>query len=122
MSDPNLCNVPLIEALCVTAGLVTHEDVEHCFKLQRTDYPGTPIGRILVLQGYLSQSELARMVAQQQNFRRVFCATLDNHLAHVDGQSRAPATQDSAGPAAVPEMAAFTDTDLDNSPLFGTTR
>ena len=122
MSEPTPSSVPLLEVLCVSAGLITHEDVEHCFELQQTIYPGTPIGRILVLEGYLSQSELARMVAQQQNFRRVFCATLDNRLAHVDGQSRAPATQDNAGPAAVHEMAAFTDTDLDNSPLFGTTR
>ena len=86
MSEPTLSRVPLLGALCVTAGLVTHEDVEHCFELQHTIYPGTPIGRILVLKGYLSQIDLARMVAQQLNFRRAFCATLDTNLAHAVGE------------------------------------
>jgi hypothetical protein len=122
MSEPTLSTVPLIEALCVTAGLITHEDVAHCFELQHTRYPGTPIGRILVLQGYLSQNELARMIAQQQNFRRVFCATLDNRLAPVVSAPRAAAAQDSAASAVVPEMASFTATELDTNPLFGATR
>jgi len=121
MSEPILSHIPLIEALCVTAGLVTHEDVEHCFELQHTIYPGTPIGRILVLQGYLSQSDLARMVAQQQNFRRVFCATLDNRLAQADS-AQPIAAQDSAAPVAVPELATFTAAELDASPLFGATQ
>ena len=63
-----LTSVPLLGALCVAAGLVTHEEVEECFALQHTSYPGTPIGQILVIKGYLTQIELARMVAQQQNF------------------------------------------------------
>jgi hypothetical protein len=87
-----------------------------------TRYPGTPIGRILVLQGYLSQNELARMIAQQQNFRRVFCVTLDNRLAPVVSVPREAAAQDSAASAAVPEMASFTATELDTNPLFGITR
>jgi hypothetical protein len=122
MSEPTLSKVPLLEVLCVTAGLVTHEDVEHCFELQRTIYPGTPIGRILVLHGYLTQSELARMVAQQQHFRRVFCATLDNRLASSVSEPRAAAAKDIPAPAVVPEMSSFTDADLDASPLFGATR
>ena len=122
MSEPTHSSVPLLEVLCVTAGLVTHADVEHCFELQQTIYPGTPIGRILVLQGYLSQSELARMVAQQQNFRRVFCATLDTRLTQAVSEPHAAAAQDTVALAAVPEMNSFTDADLDASPLFGTTR
>jgi hypothetical protein len=120
MSEPTLSRVPLLGALCVTAGLVTHEDVEHCFELQRTIYPGTPIGQILVLKGYLTQPELARMVARQLNFRQAFCATLDTSLAQAVNEPRATAAQDSAAPVAVPEMASFTADELDNSPLFGT--
>jgi hypothetical protein len=119
MSEPILFTVPLLGALCVTAGLVTHGDVEHCFALQRTTYPGTPIGQILVLKGYLTQLELARMVAQQQNFRRMFCATLETSLAQAVNEPRATAVPDSAAPAAVPELATFTDAELDASPLFG---
>ena len=122
MSEPTLSHVPLLGALCVTAGLVTHEDVEHCFELQRTIYPGTPIGQILVLKGYLTQLELARMVAQQLNFRRAFCATLDTSLAQAVGEPRATAAQDRAALAAVPELASFTEAELDASPLFDATR
>src|SRR5258705_13433959 len=119
MSEPIPSRVPLLGALCVTAGLVTHEDVEHCYALQHTRYPGTPIGGILVLQGYISQNDLARMVAQQQNFRRVFCATLDSRLAPVGFPPRATAAQDTTAPVAVPEMSSFTADELDASPLFG---
>jgi hypothetical protein len=122
MSQPTLSSVPLIGALCVNAGLVVHADVEECLELQLTIYPGTPIGQILVLKGYLTQLELARMVAQQQNFRRMFCATLETSLAQAVNESRAPAVPDSAAPAAVPELATFTDAELDASPLFGATR
>jgi hypothetical protein len=122
MSEPTLSNVPLLGALCVTAGLVTHEDVEHCYELQHTIYPGTPIGQILVLKGYITQHDLARMVAQQLNFRRAFCATLDTSLTQAVSEPRATAARDSAAPTAVPEMATFTADELDNSPLFGTLR
>jgi hypothetical protein len=122
MSEPTLSAVPLLGALCVTAGLVTHEDVEQCFELQHTIYPGTPIGQILVLKGYLSQLELARMVAQQLNFRRAFCATLDTSLARAVGEPRTTAAPDRAAPAAVPELASFTDAELDANPLFSATR
>ena len=122
MSEPTLSRVPLLGALCVTAGLVTNDDVEHCFRLQHTRYPGTPIGRIMVLQGYISQNDLARMVAQQQHFRRVFYATLEANLAAVIDEPHAIDAQDTAAPVAVPELASFTDAELDTSPLFGATR
>jgi hypothetical protein len=121
MSEPTLPNVPLLGALCVSAGLVTHADVEHCFELQRTIYPGTPIGQIMVLQGYLSQSDLARMVAQQLNFRRVFYAALEKSLALAAPEPLATAAQNPAAPARVPELASFTDAELDASRLFGAT-
>jgi hypothetical protein len=114
-----LSSVPLLGALCVAAGLVTHEEAEECFALQHTSYPGTPIGQILVIKGYLTQLELARMVAQQQNFRRVFCTTLDNQLAQAGGEHSTPAAE---VPAAVPELASFTAADLETSPLFGASR
>jgi hypothetical protein len=122
MSEPTPSRVPLLGALCVTAGLVTDEDVEHCFELQHTRYPGTPIGRILVLQGYITQNDLARMVAQQQNFRRVFYATLEANLASVIDEPHAIDAQDTDAPAAVPEMATFTADELDTNPLFDATK
>jgi hypothetical protein len=123
MSQPNLSGVPLLGALCVAAGLVSQEDVEICSALQQTIYSGTPIGQILVLKGYLTQLELARMVAQQQNFRRMFCATLDQSLAPKDDES-APATltPDPITQSVLPELGTFTAAELDTNPLFGATQ
>jgi len=62
------------------------------------------------------------MVAQQLNFRRAFCATLDTSLVQAVNERRAPAAQASAAPAAVPELGSFTEAELDASSLFGATR
>jgi hypothetical protein len=121
MSEPTLSNVPLLGAMCVAAGLIDQEAIEECLTLQQMVYRGTPIGQILVLKGYLSQLDLARMVGQQQSFRRAFCATLDSSLAQVASAPRTTAAQDRAAPAAVPELANFTAAELNASPLFGTT-
>lgn len=120
MSQPSLSSVPLLGALCVAADLVSQADVEACFTLQQTIYPGAPIGQILVLKGYLTQLELARMVAQQQSFRRMFCVTLDQSFAQP-GDERAPAapTPDPVAQSALPELGTFTAAELDTCPLFG---
>lgn len=83
MSESLLSNIPLLGALCVAAGLVSQEDFEECLTLQQTIYRGTLIGQIMVIKGYLSQYELARVVAQQQSFRRTICAAIENTLAEV---------------------------------------
>lgn len=110
-----LSGVPLLGALCVTAGLVSSAEIEHCLHLQRTTYPGTPIGQILVLEGYLSQPDLARMVAQQQAFRRSFCLAIDQ--THVGAVGAAP-TAAHAPLSALPELGAFAAAELDNSRIF----
>jgi hypothetical protein len=123
MNHPSLSSVPLLGALCVAAGLVAQADVETCFRLQKTNYPGTPIGQILVLKGYLTQLELARMVAQQQSFRRTFCVTIDQSFA-TNGDE----TPDAAPPpsptaqSALPELGTFNAIELDANPLFSTTQ
>jgi hypothetical protein len=116
MSQSTLSRVPLLGALCVAAGLVAQAEVEECLKLQPTSYPGTPIGQILVLKGYLSQVDLARMVARQQSFRRTFCATLEDAFAQPEDAAPTP---EPIAPSALPELGAFTPAELDNSPLFG---
>ena len=100
----------------VCGSFVAQADVEECLKLQPTIYPGTPIGQILVLKGYLSQVDLARMVAQQQSFRRTFCATLEDAFALPEDAAPTP---EPIAPSALPKLGAFTPAELDNSPLFG---
>ncbi len=122
MSQPTLSSVPLLGALCIAAGLISQADIEECLTLQTTIYPGTPIGQILVLKGYLSQLDLARMVAQQQSFRRTFCATLEDSFAQTGG--KAPHAAPIPGPAvrsALPELGTFMAAELDTCPLFGVT-
>ena len=123
MSQPTLSGVPLIGALCVAASLVAQADIEECLRLQQTSYPGTPIGQILVLKGYLTQLELARMVAQQQSFRRTFCATLDQSFAQSSDE-RPPVAlpPDPVVQPALPELGTFTTAELDTNPLFGATQ
>jgi hypothetical protein len=89
MSESQLSNIPLLGALCVAAGLVSQEALEECLELQQTINRGTLIGQIMVLQGYLSQYDLARMVAQQQSFRRTICAAIENTLAEVPATTAA---------------------------------
>jgi hypothetical protein len=75
MHHPNLASIPLLGALCVAAGLVSQDDLDTCLALQHQTDEGTPIGQILLLHGYLSAHDLARMVAQQQHIRRAFAVT-----------------------------------------------
>jgi hypothetical protein len=75
MNQHNHSSIPLLGALCVAAGLVSQEDLDACLALQQQTNDLTPIGQILLLQGYLSASDLARMVAQQQHIRRLFAIT-----------------------------------------------
>ena len=117
MTQPSLSSVPLLGALCVAAGLVAQADVEECLALQQTSYPGTPIGQILVLKGYLTQLELARMVAQQQQFRRMFCVSLEQSFAQKSNEG-SPAAPHPFPQAALPELGAFTAAELDSHPLF----
>jgi hypothetical protein len=121
MNQSTLSRVPLLGALCVAADLVSQEAIEECFRLQQTSYPGTPIGQILVVKGYLTQLELARMVAQQQHFRRLFCTTLDNRLGQTADAPLASAGEDTAARSALPELGAFTAAELDASLIFNTT-
>jgi hypothetical protein len=59
----------------VAAGLVSQKDLDACLVLQQQTSDGTPIGQMLVLQGYLSAHDLARIVAQQQHIHRTFAIT-----------------------------------------------
>jgi hypothetical protein len=129
MSQPVLANIPLLGALCVAAGLVSQGQLEQCLQLQQTTYHGTPIGQILVLHGYISQPDLARMVAQQQAFRRTFCQAIEqNHvLAIGETSTSAPPSantpsNDDLGASAMPELEGFAEAEIDSSPLFGARR
>jgi hypothetical protein len=108
--------VPLLGALCVAEGLVAQEQLDICLALQRSTYSGTPLGQILRHQGYLSEANLARMVAQQNAFRREFRAALDRQML----VPRTPAS-DSAPPmgTGLPELAAFVETDIEYNRIFG---
>ncbi|HEU5097949.1 MAG TPA: hypothetical protein VFU22_02820 [Roseiflexaceae bacterium] len=127
MSQPVLANIPLLGALCVAAGLVTEAQLEACLQLQKTAYHGTPIGQILVLHSYLSQPDLARMVAQQQSFRRTVCRaieqtdTLVNNETATSAQPNFPKS-DHPRASAMPELERFAEAEIDASPLFDARR
>jgi len=78
MSTTMLRDIPLLGALCIAAGLISQAHLARCLELQAHMYPGTTIGRVMVLQGYCTEPDIARMVAQQQAFRRDFCAAIDH--------------------------------------------
>lgn len=123
MSHPALANIPLLGALCVAAGLVSQAQLEDCLQLQKTTYQGTPIGQILVLHGYISQPDLARMVAQQQAFRRTFCQALEQNHVLALGEAPAPAApSDDLRVSAMPELSGFAEAEIDASPLFDARR
>jgi hypothetical protein len=123
MSTAILSNVPLIGALCISAGLISQEQLARCLELQAHTYLGTPVGRIMVLQGYCTEPDIARMVAQQQAFRREFCSALD-HTSQPPSAS-APLAEQAAATAplsALPELGAFVAAELDSSHIFEQTR
>ena len=123
MAQPTLSNVPLLGALCVASDLISEADLDACLALQQTKYRGTPIGQILVIEGYLSQPDLARMVARQQSFRRTFCKSLEDSFARSVGeQVAATHSPQATSQTALPELDPFAAAELDNSPLFGASR
>jgi hypothetical protein len=129
MSQPVLANIPLLGALCVAAGLVSQSQLEECLQLQQTTYHGTPIGQILVLHGYIAQPDLARMVAQQQAFRRSFCQAIEQNDVLAIGQTPTSARPSTSTPksdelraSAMPELGGFAEAEIDDCPLFGPRR
>jgi len=119
MSTTMLRDIPLLGALCIAAGLISQAHLARCLELQAHMYPGTTIGRVMVLQGYCTEPDIARMVAQQQAFRRDFCAAID-HTSQPPVE-RVPAAEPvtNAVPlSALPELGAFTASELDNSHIF----
>jgi hypothetical protein len=120
MSMTMLSDVPLLGALCMAAGLISQAQLARCLELQTHTYLGTPIGRIMVLQGYCAEPDIARMVAKQQAFRRDFCAALDHtSKAPNEGSPSAEPVLDAVPMSALPELGAFTAAELDNSKIFG---
>jgi hypothetical protein len=122
MTQHVLSNVPLLGALCVAAGFVTNEQVERCLQLQRDAYPGTPIGQILVLEGYMSQPDVARMVARQQAFRRAFCLAIEQADTSATDAVPGAALPAPVPGAALPELGAFAAAELDSSSVFAGSR
>jgi hypothetical protein len=122
-------NIPLLGALCMAAGLISEAQLAVCLQLQQQKYHGASIGQILVLRGYLSQQQLARMAAQQRAFRRTFCAAIEQAAAFAIGEAAATAmpgatssVNDVPRASAMPELALFAEAEIDASPLFNTRR
>lgn len=119
MPTTKLSGIPLFGALCIDAGLISPAELAHCLELQAHTYPGTPIGRIMVLQGYCTEPNIARIAAQQQAFRREFCKAIEqaSPLAAAAEPSAAPMRAD-VSLSALPELGAFAASELDNSHIF----
>jgi len=73
----------------------------------------------MVLQGYCTEPDIARMAAQQQVFRREFCAVIEQvsppPIAEAPSADLVP---DAMPLSALPELDAFTAAELDNSSIF----
>ena len=119
MPTTMLSGIPLLGALCVAARLVSEAQLARCVQLQIHMYPGTPIGRIMLLQGYCTELDIARMVAQQQAFRRAFCAAIEQSPLTIEEAPSAAPMRDAGPLSALPELGAFTAAELDNSYIFG---
>jgi putative methionine-R-sulfoxide reductase with GAF domain len=61
--------VPLIGALLIAEGLITREQLNACLLLQAQDYPGVPLGQILLRCGYISASALDRALDAQRDLK-----------------------------------------------------
>jgi hypothetical protein len=119
MSTSILSDVPLLGALCIAAGFISQMQLTHCLELQTRIYAGTPIGRIMVLQGYCTEPDIARMVAKQQAFRREFCAALDRTSPPPRaGEPLSTPVLEEAPFSALPELSAFAATELDSNLIF----
>ena len=121
MPTTMLSGVPLLGALCITAGLVSQAQLADCVELQIHMYPGTPIGRIMILQGYCTEPDIARIIAQQQAFRREFCAAMDQTpLLTIEEAPSTNPVHDARPMSTLPELDAFIASELDNSSIFDT--
>ena len=120
MSTTILSDIHLLGALCMTTGLISQAQLTRCLELQTHTYLGTPIGRIIVLQGYCTELDIARMVAQQHAFRRDFCAAIEQSTQPPSEEApSAELVLDAALLSALPELGAFRAAELDNSRIFG---
>jgi putative methionine-R-sulfoxide reductase with GAF domain len=72
-------SVPLIGALLVAEGLVTQEQLEDCLFFQAHDCPSTPIGQILLQHGYISDRDLSRALAIQNDFAASLQGKIEFH-------------------------------------------
>jgi hypothetical protein len=118
MPTTKLSGIPLFGALCIDAGLISPAQLAHCLELQVHQYPGTPIGRIMVLQGYCTEPNIARIVAQQQAFRREFCKAIEQASPLASAAEPATPVRADESFSALPELGAFAASELDNSYIF----
>jgi len=72
-------SVPLIGALLVAEGIVTQEQLENCLLLQAQDHHNTPIGRVLIECGYISDRDLSRALAIQNDFAASLQVKIELH-------------------------------------------
>jgi hypothetical protein len=115
--------MPLIGALFVTEGLISQAQLETCLALQAQHYPATPIGQILLQQGYVAEAEVARMVARQRALRRKLATAVEHQLAKlvtsdVERQIAPAATPTAPRAQAIPELAELADGDIENACVF----
>ncbi|NNJ10310.1 GAF domain-containing protein [Chloroflexales bacterium ZM16-3] len=77
MKTPEKPIVPLLGALLVAEDMLTQEQINAALLLQQQDYPGDRLGEILVRCGYVSRSDLERVLGQQQELRDSLMTMLD---------------------------------------------
>jgi hypothetical protein len=78
---------PLIGALFIAEGLVSAAQLTRCLHIQATKQPHTPLGQILFAQGYVSEADLAHIVAMQQKLRAATRAAFETPHGEFDGSS-----------------------------------
>jgi hypothetical protein len=66
---PTLDTVPLLGALLVADGLITHKQLTACLKLQNQGVPNVPLGQILLCCGYITEQALAQALELQRDLK-----------------------------------------------------
>ena len=74
-----LCPMPLIGALLLDRQLITRAQLDICLLLQAQTHPNLPIGQILILKGYISQTALDHALSIQAEIR----STLNDKISQV---------------------------------------
>jgi len=75
MDDRTRDLIPRLGALAVALGYIAEEQLDACILLQAQDYPGVPLGQILLHCGYLTADDVDRILHLQEEIAHAILQT-----------------------------------------------